>query len=74
MAVDPGTGNDGDDAIERVPDINQFPAVDRDLERRIDAVISRKLEGPGKIVVNLRRLDELEEAIDGLKRVVRAMR
>jgi len=38
------------------------------------AIISRKLDGPGKTVVDLRRLDELEEAIDGLQRDVRAMR
>ncbi len=72
--VDPRTGNDGGAAAEPVPDIIQFPTMDRDLERRIDAMISRKLEEPGKAVVDLRRLDELEEAIDGLKRAVRAMR
>ena len=44
------------------------------MERRIDAMISRKLEEPGKVTVDLKRLDELEEAIDGLKRAVRAMR
>ena len=37
-------------------------------------MISRKLQGPGKTVVDLRRLDELEQAIDSLKLVVRAMR
>ena len=47
--------------------------MDRDLERRID-VITRKLEEPGTTVADLKRLDELEEAIDGLKRAVRAMR
>ncbi len=72
--VDPSTDNDGGGAAERVSDIIQFPTIDRDLERRIDAIISRKLEVPGKTVVDLRRLDELEEAIDGLKRAVRAMR
>ncbi len=72
--VDPGTGNDGGVVAERVPDIIQFPTIDRDLERRINAMISRKLEGPGKTVVDPRRLDELEEAIDGLMRAVRAMR
>ncbi len=74
MVVDPGTGHDGGAAAEQVPDIIQFPAIDRDLEQRIDAMISRKLEGPGKTVVDLKRLDELEEAIDDLKRAVRAMR
>ena len=61
-------------APERVLDIIQFPAIDRNLEQRIDAMISRKLEGPGKTVADLRRLDELEQAIDGLKQAVRAMR
>ncbi len=73
-AVDPGTGNDGGATVVPVSDIIQFPTMDRDLERRIDAMISRKLEGPGKAIVDLRQLDELEEAIDGLKRAVRAMR
>ena len=59
---------------ERAPDIIQLPSTDRDLERRIEAMISRKPEKPGKTVVDLERLDELEEAIDGLKRAVRAMR
>ncbi len=72
--ADPSTGNDGGVVAERVPDIIQFPAIDRNLEQRIDAMISRKLEGPGKTVVDLRRLDELEQAIDGLMRAVRAMR
>ncbi len=72
--VDPGTGNNGGVVAERVPDIIQFPTIDRDLERRIGAMISRKLERPGKTVVDLRRLDELEEAIDDIKRAVRAMR
>ena len=61
-------------APKRVPAIIQLPTIDRDLERRFDAMISRKLEGPGKTVVDLRRLDELEQAIDGLMRAVRAMR
>jgi len=74
VAVDPGTDNDGGIAVDRVPDIIQFPAIDRNLEQRIDAMISRKLEGPGKAVVDLRRLDELEQAIEGLKRAVRALR
>ncbi len=74
VTAEPGTDNDGGVAAERGSDIIQFPTMDRDLERRIDAMISRKLEGPGKTVVDLRRLDELEEAIDGLKRAVRAMR
>jgi len=72
--VDPRTDNDGGAAVERVPDIIRFPAIDRNLEQRIDAMISRKLQGPGKTVVDLRRLDELEQAIDGLMRAVRAMR
>ncbi len=72
--VEAGADNDGGGAAERGPDIIPFPAIDRNLEQRIDAMISRKLEGPGKTVVDLRRLDELEEAIDGLKRAVRAMR
>ncbi len=72
--VDPGTGNDVGATAVPVSDIIQFPTMERDLERRIDAMISRKLAGPGKTVVDLRRLDELEEAIDGLKRAVRAMR
>ena len=74
VTVDLGTDNDGGVAAKRVPAIIQLPTIDRDLERRIDAMISRKLEEPGKAVVDLRRLDELEEAIDGLKQAVRAMR
>ena len=68
------TDDHGGTTPERQPEIIQLPLMDRDLERRIDAVISRKLEEPGKTVVDLKRLDELEEAIDGLKRAVRAMR
>ena len=49
------TWNDFGAAVERGSDIIQFPTMDRDLERRIDAMISRKLEGPGKTVVDLRR-------------------
>ena len=52
----------------------QFPVMDREMERRIEAVIARKLETPGKVVVDVERLDELEEAIDGLKRAIRSMR
>ena len=68
------TDDEGGATRERESDVIQFPSTDRDLERRIDAMISRKLEEPGKTVVDLKRLDELEEAIDGLKRAVRAMR
>ena len=48
--------------------------MDPRLVQQIDAMISRKVDEPGKTVVDLKRLDELEEAIDGLKRAVRAMR
>ncbi len=48
--------------------------MDPRLVRQINAMISRKLDEPGKTVVDLKRLDELEEAIDGLKRAVRTMR
>ena len=57
-----------------MPDIIQFPTIDLDLERRIEAMISRKPEESGKTLVDLRRLDELEEATNGLKLAVRAMR
>ena len=56
------------------PEIIQFPTIDRELERRVDAMISRKLEKPGKTAVDLTQLDELEAAIDCLKRAVRSMR
>ncbi len=48
--------------------------MDPRLVRQIDAMISRKLGEPGMTVVDLKRLDELEEAIDGLKRAVRSLR
>ncbi len=48
--------------------------VPKDEVELLDAMISRKLERPGKTVVDLKRLDELEEAIDSLKQAVRAMR
>ena len=48
--------------------------MDRGLERRVDATTCRRLEEPGKTVVDVERLDELEEATDGLKRAVEAMR
>ena len=66
--------NDGGETIVREPDVIPFPVIERDLERRIDAMISRKLEKSGTTVVDLAQLDELEEVIDGLKRVIRAMR
>lgn len=65
---------DGVVSAAREPDVIPFPAMDRDMERRIDAMISRKLAEPGTTVVDLKQLDELEAAIDGLKRVVGAMR
>ena len=48
--------------------------MDRELERRVDAMISSKLRDPGKIAVDLTQLDELEAVIDSLKRAVRSMR
>ena len=56
------------------PEIIQFPTIDRELERRVDAMISSKLRDPGKTAVDLTQLDELEAAIDSLKRAVRSMR
>jgi hypothetical protein len=47
--------------------------MDRELERRVDAMISSKLRDPGKTAVDLTQLDELEAAIDSLKRAVRSM-
>lgn len=69
----PSGDDDGADPAQE-PEIIQFPNIDREIERRVDAVISRKLEEPGKTVVDHKRLDELEEAIDDLKQIVRSMR
>ena len=73
-AVNPGPGYDGGETPDPETDIIQFPTMDPRLVRQIDAMISRKLEEPGKTVVDLKRLGELEEAIDGLKRAVRSLR
>ena len=70
MYIDDGDGETTGQELEIIP----FPAIDRDMERRIEAMIARKLETPGKVMVDVERLDELEEAIDGLKRAIRAMR
>ncbi len=66
--------DDGSAPIEQEAGIIQFQALDRDFERRVEAMISRKLAEPGTTVVDLKQLDDLEEAIDGLKRAVIAMR
>ncbi len=59
---------------ERETDIIQCPTTDSRFARQIDTMISRKLEELGKTVVDLKRLDQLEEAIDGLKRAVQSRR
>ncbi|MDE0840020.1 MAG: hypothetical protein OSB41_13335 [Kiritimatiellae bacterium] len=68
------SGDNGRAMQTQEPEIIQFPTIDRELERRVDAMISRKLEKPGKTAVDLTQLDELEAAIDCLKRAVRSMR
>lgn len=66
--------DDGEASAVREPDVIRFPAMDRDMERRIDVMISRKLAEPGTTVVELSQLDELEKTINGLLLAVRAMR
>ncbi|HIE85135.1 MAG TPA: hypothetical protein EYQ00_15420, partial [Dehalococcoidia bacterium] len=60
------SSNDSGTTPEQESDIIQFPAMDRDMERRIDAMISRKLTEPGKAIVDLKQLDQLEAAIDDI--------
>ena len=48
--------------------------MNRDMERRIDAMISCKLTEPGTAIVDLKQIDQLEAAIDNLMQTVRAMR
>ncbi len=68
------SSNDSGTTPEQESDIIQFPAMDRDMERRIDAMISRKLTEPGKAIVDLKQLDQLEAAIDDIMQAIRAMR
>jgi hypothetical protein len=66
------------DDVGAMPDqqseIIQFSTMDCEMERRVDAMISSKPRDPGKTAVDLTQLDELEAAIDSLKRAVRSMR
>ncbi len=66
--------NDSGITPEQEPGIIQFPAMERDMERRIDAMISRKLDVPGTAIIDLKQLEELEAAIGDLMQNVRAMR
>jgi len=44
------------------------------LERQLDGSWKQYDAEPGKIVVDTKRFDQLDEAIDGLKRAINAMR
>ncbi len=46
----------------------------KDAEPSLDAMIREKLSGQGEVVVDLRRLDELEAVIEELRQSVKAIR
>ena len=48
--------------------------MERDMERRIDALISRKLTEPDTAILDIKQLDQLETAITELMQTVKSMR
>ena len=55
-------------------DIVQIPPTARGVEQLFDAMVRQKLVEEGKALVNLARLNELEQVIDGVRELFKSLR